>query len=116
MGIPFFSLFFYHDIIYNPLRKNNEETSAAFAVKVLKAIEYPTSLILECEEQIMATKAHREQTGIDMDFLTDADFSLLGMDWKNIPPIAGRCGMNTLSILTSSIPLDGSRCCSIFFQ
>lgn len=72
-----FSLF-YHDVIYDTFRQNNEEKSAAFAVKRLTALKVPATIISRCSEQILATKKHEAGTDTDTDLFTDADLAILG--------------------------------------
>lgn len=72
---------FYHDIVYNVLQHNNEEQSAALAMKKMRALHVPETIIAECNACILATKKH-EATGSDViDLFTDADMSILGRDW-----------------------------------
>ena len=72
-----FSLY-YHDIIYKPLSKDNEENSAKFAVKILRSISYPAAQTLKCEHQILSTKTHVKDADNDTNLLLDADLSILG--------------------------------------
>jgi predicted metal-dependent HD superfamily phosphohydrolase len=67
----------YHDAVYNPLKSNNEEKSAALAEKRLKAIGFPEAGILRCTEFILATKAHAPGDE-EINLFTDADLSVLG--------------------------------------
>ena len=76
-----FSLF-YHDIIYNPLRQDNEEKSAALAVQRLNALSYAAHKTAHCHAQILATKGHQVSQDADTNFFTDADLSILGADWS----------------------------------
>lgn len=76
-----FSLF-YHDVIYNTLRKDNEDKSAKLAQKKLEQISYSELKIEKCVQQILATKAHTLTTDIDTNLFTDADLSILGADWN----------------------------------
>jgi predicted metal-dependent HD superfamily phosphohydrolase len=77
-----FSLF-YHDIIYNPLKSDNEEQSALLAEKRMKQLEVPTDMVEACKTQIMATKSHQSAADKDTDYFTDADLSILGQDWES---------------------------------
>jgi predicted metal-dependent HD superfamily phosphohydrolase len=74
---------FYHDIIYNALRSDNEEKSAKLAVQRLKQIAVPTQMIELCTEQILATKSHVKSSNSDTNYFTDADLSILGQDWES---------------------------------
>ena len=69
---------FYHDIVYNVLKSNNEERSADLAVKRLSATEFPVHKINTCRDQIVATKNHLNSNNEDTNLLTDADLSILG--------------------------------------
>ena len=73
----------YHDIIYDISKTNNEERSAAFAIDRLSSINYNSSGLALCEEQILATKSHQQHNRTDVDLFTDADLSILGADQKN---------------------------------
>lgn len=76
-----FSLF-YHDIIYNTLISDNEEKSAALAVKRLTQLGIADSEILLCKHQILATKSHQLSDNTDTNYFTDADLSILGQNWE----------------------------------
>jgi predicted metal-dependent HD superfamily phosphohydrolase len=73
---------FYHDIVYNVRKQDNEELSADLAVERLKVIGYPTEKIERCKAQILATKAHNVLDDTDANLFTDADLSILGKDWE----------------------------------
>ncbi|TAD86441.1 MAG: hypothetical protein EAY75_08350 [Bacteroidetes bacterium] len=75
-----FSLF-YHDIIYNPLKSDNEAKSAAMAEIRMRETSVPNATIELCKEQILATKSHITSTAGDTNFFTDADLSILGNSW-----------------------------------
>lgn len=69
----------YHDLVYNTLKGNNEEASAAIAVERLKGISFPENLIAICERMILATRTH-EARDLETNLFTDADLSILGAD------------------------------------
>lgn len=74
-----FSLF-YHDIIYNPKRQNNEQKSAEFAQNRLTRLGLPGDQIARCHHQIIAT-AHQTATDHndpDTPYLLDFDLAILG--------------------------------------
>jgi predicted metal-dependent HD superfamily phosphohydrolase len=72
----------YHDIIYNCLRKDNEEKSALFAKYRLEAINFPREKLVRCYQQINATKFHQiEGDDADTAWLLDFDLSILGRKW-----------------------------------
>ncbi len=70
----------YHDIVYNVLKNDNEEKSAAKAVSRLKQLNIPPDKIESCRLQILATKVHSKSDSSDTDYFTDADLSVLGYD------------------------------------
>jgi predicted metal-dependent HD superfamily phosphohydrolase len=69
---------FYHDLVYNPLRRDNEERSNIIAEDRLSSIEVPTSIIEAVKAQILATKKHDGTGDADTVLFTDADLSILG--------------------------------------
>jgi predicted metal-dependent HD superfamily phosphohydrolase len=70
----------YHDIIYNTLRQDNEEKSAAFAYDRLTQLNLPSTQKEKCKLQILATKQHQVSTNVDTNYFIDADLSILGSD------------------------------------
>ena len=80
MGIFSFSIF-YHDIVYNTSKKDNEEKSAQLAKKRLEKLGLSDEQILKCEHQIIATKLHNEQSSSDTNYLVDIDLAILAEDW-----------------------------------
>ena len=72
---------YYHDIVYDVLKKNNEERSALLAEKRLTVLQIPRKSIESCTRHILATKAHQTNEDPDTNFFTDADLSILGSDW-----------------------------------
>src|SRR5690606_36924476 len=73
---------YYHDIIYNPLKSDNEEKSAALAEKRMKQISVSFDTINQCKKQILATKGHNKSIDSDTNYFTDADLSILGQPWE----------------------------------
>lgn len=73
---------FYHDIVYNPSRNDNEEQSAEVARKQLQSLSVPQEMISKCIQQIIATKSHSISPDNDTNIFTDADLSILGQDWE----------------------------------
>lgn len=73
---------FYHDIIYQPTSKYNEEKSAELAEARLIQLNFPSSQIEKCKQTILATKTHVESTDIDINYFTDADLCILGQSWE----------------------------------
>jgi len=76
-----FSLY-YHDIIYNSLKSDNEVKSAEFAKKQMMKISVPSQIINSCKKQIIATKDHAFSQDNDTNYFIDADLSILGQEWS----------------------------------
>lgn len=74
---------YYHDLVYNPLKSDNEEKSAEFAEKRMTQISVPNNEIERCRKQILATKSHLKSADSDTNYFTDADLSVLGQDWNS---------------------------------
>jgi predicted metal-dependent HD superfamily phosphohydrolase len=73
---------YYHDIVYNALKSDNEEKSAALAEKRMKQLSVPNEIIENCQLQILATKSHVKSPDSDTNYFTDADLSVLGQSWE----------------------------------
>jgi predicted metal-dependent HD superfamily phosphohydrolase len=73
---------YYHDLVYNSLRSDNEEKSAELAEKRMKEISVANDKIELCKKQILATKSHIRSTDSDTNYFTDADLSVLGQTWE----------------------------------
>ncbi|MBB4805841.1 putative metal-dependent HD superfamily phosphohydrolase [Chryseobacterium defluvii] len=71
---------FYHDVIYDSTSKSNEEKSADFAVERLKKLRLNEEAIRNISVQILATKKHQKSNDDDINYLLDADLSVLGKD------------------------------------
>lgn len=71
---------YYHDIVYNSLKQDNEEKSAAIAEKRMKQISVSIDTIELSKNQILATKSHIQSSDSDTDYFTDADLSVLGQN------------------------------------
>ncbi|WP_262152338.1 HD domain-containing protein [Chryseobacterium foetidum] len=71
---------FYHDVIYKSTAKDNEEKSAELAVVRLKNYNLSDNQLQRISKQILATKKHEKSSDQDVNFLTDADLSILGAD------------------------------------
>ena len=72
----------YHDIIYNPLKNDNEEKSADHAAKILYDLLNAQSLE-KCRHMIMATKNHALDNDADVNYFIDADLSILGTNSRD---------------------------------
>ena len=73
---------YYHDIVYNALKSDNEEKSAALAKMRLSQINVPANTIELCYNQILATKSHQKSSNSDTNYFTDADLAVLGKSWE----------------------------------
>lgn len=74
---------FYHDFIYNVLKQNNEEKSAQKATEIMKSLSIQEQRIVNCKEIILATKGHQVSTNPDVNYFTNADLSILGVNWDS---------------------------------
>jgi predicted metal-dependent HD superfamily phosphohydrolase len=71
----------FHDAIYDPKAKDNEERSAALAHDSLLLFGIPKEIVTNIEEMILATKSH-SSTDPDTLILLDADLAILGAEEK----------------------------------
>ncbi|NQX92413.1 MAG: hypothetical protein HRT74_09895 [Flavobacteriales bacterium] len=69
---------FYHDSIYNALKKNNEEKSATKAVDTFSVGSMNASDIEKLRYIILATKSHEESEDPDINIFVDMDLAILG--------------------------------------
>lgn len=69
---------FYHDIVYLPLRKDNEFQSAEVAGGDLQRLAVAPSEIARCQAHILATQHHEPTGDPDTPYLLDADLAILG--------------------------------------
>jgi len=70
----------YHDIVYNPLKNDNEEKSAAMATDRLSQLNVSKDQKEKCRQQILSTRTHAVSDKPDTNYLTDADLAILGSD------------------------------------
>ncbi len=68
----------FHDVIYDTRRKDNEERSAEFAVAVLREAGKSASFCESVHTLILATRHQSMPTATDARLLTDIDLSILG--------------------------------------
>ena len=74
----YFAVWF-HDVIYDTKRSDNEEKSAEFAIEALAGLRVPEQVIATTREMILATKHHRaDDLSWDMKAFLDLDTSILG--------------------------------------
>lgn len=69
---------FWHDIIYNTTRQDNEQKSADFAADRLTKLSLPAEKIAQCRKQIIATKDHQDHSDSDTGYFLDFDLAILG--------------------------------------
>jgi predicted metal-dependent HD superfamily phosphohydrolase len=78
----FFSVWF-HDVVYESLKSDNEEKSAEYAKRALTKLNYPLDRIEIVFQLILATKNHtnvKPEENLDTRLLLDADLKVLGAD------------------------------------
>ena len=75
----------YHDIIYNVLRNDNEQRSARYAMRKLQGLGVKTEGQTLCKWWILSANAHQPKDDSDMDnrFLLDFDLAILGSPWSS---------------------------------
>jgi predicted metal-dependent HD superfamily phosphohydrolase len=73
----YFAIWF-HDVIYDTQRPDNEEKSAEVAAEALTRLGVPEPTIAIVREMILATKHHRGDLSWDMKAFLDLDTSILG--------------------------------------
>jgi predicted metal-dependent HD superfamily phosphohydrolase len=79
----------YHDVVYVPLKTNNEEESYSFAKKQLLQLHFSREKIHAIKNLILSTKNHcirQKSDSIDIKILQDSDlqvFSFSRDDYKN---------------------------------
>jgi len=71
----------YHDIVYDPARPDNEQRSAEVATQDLRAAGVSPSVVDEICRLILATKHDAPPTDQDAQVLADIDLSILGKPW-----------------------------------
>jgi len=82
---------FYHDIIYDVKKNNNEEKSAEIAKKRMNELNFSTEKINLCYGYIIATKLHKiEQKDSDLAYFLDFDLAILGKDWDDYLKYTGK--------------------------
>jgi len=74
-----------HDIIYNSLKKDNEEQSAVVAKRILGQTSLSKERIDRCYQQILLTIKHEPLSTSSMDekLLIDFDLEILSRDWES---------------------------------
>jgi len=74
----------FHDIIYDPMSKENEKASAEFAKNILSQTTLSPERIEKCYALIMQTVKHQpaEADHLDDKLLVDFDLEILSRDWE----------------------------------
>jgi len=73
----------FHDLIYDPLRSDNEQQSARFATGLLRKWRSEPARIARVEQLILATDGHQPRSEHpDQPWFLDFDLSVLGSDPK----------------------------------
>lgn len=73
----------FHDVIYNPLKSNNELKSAQYALDVLQATSLSTHELEEIYSHILSTIHPSQPSSLDQKYLIDIDLSILAADTKS---------------------------------
>jgi predicted metal-dependent HD superfamily phosphohydrolase len=69
----------FHDIVYDPKKHDNEQRSAAKAVERLNQLQVPKEMILLIEQLILATANHVTAAFTpELNFFLDCDLKILG--------------------------------------
>lgn len=76
-----FSLF-YHDVIYNVKRSDNELKSADLAAERIKMLGMTDENIAKCKAMIIVSKEHQVSEEVNVNYFLDADLSILGSSWE----------------------------------
>jgi len=75
----FYFAIWFHDVIYDTKRSDNEEKSAEFAAEALAGLGVSEQTVTTTREMILATKHHRaDDLSWDMKAFLDLDTSILG--------------------------------------
>lgn len=73
----------FHDAIYNPKAKNNEEKSAEYAAIALTQLQIPHTIIDRVIKMILYTQYHQAASDdIDSQIFLDADLAILGTNTR----------------------------------
>lgn len=69
----------FHDVIYDPTRGDNEARSAEFATTWMRTLSVPADVIDRVAQLVMSTQAHRATSG-DAALLSSIDLAILGSE------------------------------------
>ena len=82
----------YHDSVYDPRAKDNEESSAQLATKVGNELELADSLKRRATNLILATKKHDGSLEQDTAVMVDIDLSIFGQESKRFDEYENQIG------------------------
>ncbi len=69
----------FHDVIYDPHRNDNEEQSAHWMTRELQFLRIPTPIMTQTQHLILTTRSHEARADdLPAQILLDADLSILG--------------------------------------
>lgn len=69
----------FHDVIYDPRRNDNEEQSAQWMTRELQFLRIPTPIMTQTQHLILTTRSHEAHADdLPAQILLDADLSILG--------------------------------------
>lgn len=70
----------FHDVVYDPTKKDNEERSADLARHELSSLGIDSEIIKETQSLVLMTKRHFETSSENERLLADADLSILAAE------------------------------------
>lgn len=70
----------FHDAVYDPLRRDNEQRSQEWAARFLQAHHMSDALVTRVTSAILATRHDRPPAELDHQILVDVDLSILGCE------------------------------------
>ncbi len=91
---------FYHDIVYDVSKSDNEERSASIARERMAQFQTPYEKQVEVARYIMASKTHQLDDGnseTDLAWFLDFDMSILGSDWETYLQYLGQVRQEYIS-------------------
>jgi predicted metal-dependent HD superfamily phosphohydrolase len=76
----------FHDVVYDPKRSDNEQKSAEWAETVIAQAGLGSTLAKRVSSFILSTRHNQEITEVDAQLMVDVDLSILGREpevfWK----------------------------------
>ncbi len=74
---------FFHDLIYEPAKNDNESRSAEDLRETLSETDVPGAIIEKAVVMILATNGHRPTSDSDANLFLDIDMSVLAAPWPD---------------------------------